>query len=162
MRQTHIQNIRRKCIEANPEIVELKFGCKVFIPGENNFSNRGKRGFGIITKSYVGETASWSGYDRTEDKISVYMYEHDVYRPVIGINKNKIEITGRDIRLADVLYVMNKCKKSYEIHWLVDELGMFQRYARNATMKTYQWNLLKDNLEDQSDEMLAFINNLLQ
>lgn len=159
---TNLSKLRAAIIEAVPEIMELKFGCRVFIPGEDNFSNRGKRGYGIITHSYVGNEASWSGYDKKQDAISVYLPSSDVYRPCISIKKNKVEILGRPITLADVLRTIDKADVPVELSLYGDMLhiGHYEKPGRNGYYSKAFWELPK-NLDDQSPEVWDFLTSVL-
>lgn len=81
---------------------ELSFGCRIEVTLTETYNRRGKVGLGTILQSFVGESQSWSGYDKTIDKITVLM-DSGVVRPMIGIKKNQIEILGHPVYIGDVL-----------------------------------------------------------
>lgn len=137
-----IKEIREACIRANPEIVELKFGCKV-----------------EFDKSYceytcVGKDEDYYTYwkDKGDDERHNFtVSERDGWKP--------IEIIGRDIRLADVLYVIKQNIHEKESRHQLAKVSMSDQV--NRLLYTNRWNLLKDNLEDQSEDTISFIHNLL-
>lgn len=134
---THHQNIdiiKKACIQANPSIMELGFGCRFFFKGNNNnecialSSKEWKRLTFIISLPHL------------EPKI-------DSLNRKELIENNELEILGRPIRLADVLLAYSKKEG-----WPVLEL------AQIASM----WSLTKDSLQEQSEETLSFLANLLK
>ncbi|KKL61319.1 hypothetical protein LCGC14_2196490 [marine sediment metagenome] len=82
-----VEFIRQQAIKANPEIVELKFGCEVIIKDGKN----GK----IIYESDTG-TLVIAGRELP-----------------ITFKGSVTEIIGRPIRLADVLYAIKEKQKLY-------------------------------------------------
>ena len=127
--QDKIEFIRKACIEANGEIAELKFGCKV----------KGSR-HDIIGQVYVN----------TGDRIEVmFGCDMDAYE----IDSTHFEIIGRPIRLADVLWAINMPIK-YHTKTPTVKIELCKLLS--------SWNLLKDNLEDQSEETVTFISNLIK
>ena len=139
--QEKIKYIRERCIEANPEIVELKFGCRIKITEIN------------YTDTVVAHLQS-------ERELKTY-YSYRVL--VDDIEK----IIGRPIRLADVLLAIEKRQGEAEYivtadgHFLqnlsVSEVGF---YTYEATK--FYWNLKDNNLENQSEECKNFIYELLE
>lgn len=75
----HIQAIRAACIKANPEIVELKFGCEIEL-------------YDVKQKVISYKRNNWR---LTTDKSDCKMDASEL--------KEKVTILGRPIRLADVL-----------------------------------------------------------
>jgi hypothetical protein len=162
--QDKIKTIREKCIEANPSIKDLVFGCKVKIINYDDFDHNDEYPL-EQTITYVTE------YDFGESD--------DVHTLEVGHLEYEFEIIGRDIRLADVLLAINKTNKKdsrgnvgiqsngcfifFRHSEGRPELQLAQWYNRpREYFETYEWNLLKDNLEDQSEETINFIYNLLQ
>lgn len=153
-----IEHIRKACIEANPEIVELKFGCEI----EQPLKSAGYR---------VGRIASFSGSDDGTDTTSYY---HVMFgMSVDKVYVNEFKIIGRPIRLSDVLLAVkqedlnleNKFKKDYKGHPPI-KYKIFYQFMQSITKYEIDggefWNLKDDNLEHQTPETIAFIFNLLK
>lgn len=135
-KQEQINFIKQKSVEANPDIKKLEFGCSI-----NRPYNMYRYG-GII----IGE-----------DNGSYYVMYDSISQEIITMHDiQDDEILGRDIRLADILYAINTHGISNNEFWH-DNTTEF--YISKMALK---WNLLKDNLNDQSDECVEFIYNLLK
>lgn len=69
---------------------------------------------------------------------------------------------GRPIRLADILIALETYSILGGWQFMVDVCGDFYALpdGNNPQIKS-RWNLRKDNLEDQSEECLAFLASLL-
>lgn len=135
-----LELIRKKCIEANPEIVELKFGCEVVLNLNNDKA------------VLLGETSSFlSGWFKTNNEIY----------PVGG---HTFEIIGRPIRLADVIFAISKnwVRDNSDKSRLMGTFVFFSDQQSKLLCTVSLWNLLKDNLEDQSEETISFIYDLLK
>lgn len=143
--------IREKCIAANPEIMELKFGCEIECKlGEWN-KYKVLVGIGVCEKGHKNlqtcerndcymESGIWAFYDSEENMHT------------INLKDGEYEILGRPIRLADILLAMNtnlKISKVAMEGWLEIITGE-------------KWNLRADDLEKQSPETIDFLANLLQ
>jgi hypothetical protein len=78
----------------------------------------------------------------------------------LQIIKKAIKAAGGSDRgsLADVLVAIEN-KKTRGLYL---EVGMDGRFWISANVSPAGWNLLKDRLEDQTDETLEFIANLLR
>jgi len=127
-----LEKLRKKIIEAVPEIVELKFGCEVKMGTKQVFIVVGMMPNGDpITVKKEG------AYDSTKQGADVEKID------------GKIEIIGRHIRLADVLYAT--------LSLVVDGKGRKRR-----TDIVEMWNLKDDNLDHQSPETILFLDNLLK
>ena len=131
MREKYIQKIRAKCIEVNPEILELKFGCKGIT--DNRIWVLMNNGDWVI------EDAPYNSHSIKEPR----------------------EIIGRDITLADVLLTLEgtigvignddmRCG-------LMDGHLIIRDEDSN---KRVRWNL-KEPLHNQSEETLKFIADLI-
>jgi|SRR5690348_11871413 len=153
MNQDKKNYIREKCIEANPEIVELKFGCLIR-------SKAGTEHFivsGPIDKYPYQEGDFWTTRGITDEG------RHQGY---ILNRKDISEIIGHPVRLADVLLAIGSGVSGTS----VDATGQFMRW--NIPEKkdwdgywAYQdadWNLRDDDLEKQSPETVEFLYSLLQ
>lgn len=146
--QEKIKEITAKCIEANEDILKLGFGCKLKHPS------------GIIVTiwrvyppSPNGELFACTDLDR-DTKICQF------------------EILGRDIRLADILLAIKKSGK-YEngqcaTRWQERGFDIVcghpfpcpEHHVDVSDLLT-AYNLLKDNLSDQSEECINFIHGIL-
>lgn len=154
-KQTQINFIVSKCIEANPEIVALKFGCRTrrklklgnAIDGTViSFDHMGKVVDGVALPDY--------------DRIRIYEGgEVNDFRAA----QETIEPLGRPIRLADVLLAIGSRAKDFELRndylwsWSVD----VPKYNDDRANQIF-WNLRADDLRDQSDETINFIYNLVK
>lgn len=152
MENKNLEIVREACIKANPEIMELGFGCGV------------KYGEGIF-KHYTLYCGTLS-----DDKVVLYMW--NIGEP-IRVSKDQLEtfgeILGRPIRLADVLKTVGKKTNNA---WAVESrLGALLEWGSNGdgVMAFYEpagkdrpcWNLNKDDLSLQTDETLQFLATLL-
>ena len=143
-----LELIRQKCIEANPEIVELKFGCEVILKQSIFGRQKGVHGF-------VGATPDGIFIVFPGDGHQIYCEEENAY-----------EVIGRPIRLADVLLAIFEGKvyeKINEVPLILDS-GLFGTSTVGHAIKTsgYSWNLRKDDLNEQSEETINFLAKLLQ
>lgn len=136
-----IEAIRKACIKANPEIVELKFGCKVKLPGE-------------VIAIFVRDNNSFV----TDDKRR--FVDH------LGIKPSKFdikEIIGREIGLADVLMAINK-KNGHIGNVYCRDDGVFGILEQDDEYHNFRlsekWDLTKP-LTLQSEETIRFIFSLL-
>ncbi len=128
-----IAEIRRICIASNSEIVELKFGCLV----KTKESPRPQ----LVAYKYP-LSPDGSQTVRTE------------YNESIVVTQD--EIIGRDIRIADVLLATGW---KFNINYCdVDIMGSEGVCLYDLLS---EWNLLKDSLEDQSEECISFLHGLL-
>jgi len=144
-----IEAIRKACVKVNPEIVELKFGCKLKLIYENCSSN---------------EIVLYAEFSKKNNIVpsSILLLSDQIMQPVTenkftfdGIDIYKYKIIGREIGLADVLMTIRK------IHW----------YKNWEIIKTFRttmldelcdlWNLTKP-FSIQSEETIRFIYLLLQ
>ncbi len=164
-RSENIAKIREACVKVNPEIMELKFGCVV----------QRECDCGLVCKSrvrYVQEGIEYGNgksrgvtIDHMEDScmgVGVSIMVRDLPS---SWNKETwgYEIIGRDIRLSDVLYALHK---NYGVsHNMIISCLDSGRFYDNDEGHSYYlknvWNLLKDRLEDQSDECISFLVDLL-
>lgn len=132
--QSNLEKIREKCIEANPSIMELKFGCET--------------DYGVIT----GIDGVRLKLDCTERYVSKGQVERGVAK-----------IIGRPIRLADVLLAVDEIESGYSIgtdgrFQYLDVDGNLEWCTKPYAVS---WNLKDNNLENQSEETLQFIADLL-
>lgn len=159
-----IEFIRQKCIEVNPEIVELKFGC--FINDKYTMLLRCGGDFGNeimqIVDTRTGEAGGYfASYIDDGNGDSRLETVED------WIKNGEIEIIGRDIRLADVLLAISHSEKN----WHQEDFGCVSAdLAEKSTSvelstneKGYAfWNLRQDNLNDQDDPTIKLIYDILK
>jgi len=156
-----IQKIRKACIKANPEIVELKFGCEVMIrkyKGNDVDMLNGAISKPVQVVSGGGYTDGFNlvHYINNFGDISVdkdRKPENEDGEFTYGKSRIK-KIIGRPIRLADIFWTIEFLIPKMKIVW----------DARDGLVKniTHKWNLKDDNLENQSEETIEFIYNLLK
>lgn len=140
--QQKLEAIREKCISANPEIVELKFGCQVYAPWRTR-----------IVKHTVIYT----------DRDKVYVAEsrrRDEDFPNVGTTKRFSSesikywgIIGRPITLFDVVQAIRKVGYSSTDEWY-KTLGHLVDY----------WSIHRDKGDDlnvKTEGTIDFIHSLL-
>ena len=134
---TNLEIIRKAVIKANPEIMELKFGCKFVYFGEKRMVVE------VLENSLL----------RLEDGELTSKIKLET---LIGVN-----ILGREIRLADVLLAFGEsCKNNPNFNKNEWDLQHFK--AHNVLKIVGEWDLLHDNLELQSEETIKFLVELLK
>lgn len=131
------QQLKQVIQKANPEIMELKFGCRV---------------------SHCDEPATV--IDVLENH--PFMFSASILRgnkaeTVFDISKEELEIYGRPIRLADVLWGLRLNAEPKDYFKL---LGLVQN-GNGLFFTQALWNWKDDNLDNQSDECKEFLINLL-
>lgn len=175
MKPTYIENIKRACIAANPSLVELKFECEVEVIFEraevanpNEFSE-GREEARLKNNHRIDElNGFYKGICIGDRVIGQGVY---VMNDLIKLGKsNWFKIIGREPTLADVLLAIGKfCKKTVDNNdaqtVAIDHTGKFARFTAfnngGFDIRTIgSWNL-KENLYNQSEETLLFINDLL-
>lgn len=149
---THLETIRTACIKANPEIVELKFGCEVLW----NMSANEFRG-NSLRKSFVLDRIGGVIYLFTEG----WSHTDNLTSRTATVLEDDLKIIGRRIRLNDILLAIAKSGKFYEgaSGQTVNEF-IFSDINPNPTVIV--WNLLKDDVSLQTPETQEFIYNLLK
>lgn len=170
-RDQQLELIRRKCIEANPEIEELKFGCGLYVEtlggyGGHDIINQHRRVTAeqcrteglppYLVGAYFGER----GYIQPDFRMIAGLRDAtvpNVFRVV--------EVIDRPLRLADVLLAaLTKWRNTPD---LKEEPRMWLEFVAalcngSSEFVPQAWNLRKDDLAEQSDECLAFLANLLE
>lgn len=146
-RTDHIAAIRTACIKANPEITSMKFACEVRVLEDQHFHYYMYRAPFVATVveygvEYLGQRdETWSMYA---------VKNHDIIHLAI----TKYEVIGRPIRLADVLLAIEERVNTF---MNFDFIGNWP----DAQELVCKWSLRTDDLEQQSDEMVAFVASLL-
>jgi len=146
----NIDKLKQVIQKANPEIMELKFGCRII-------EKRTTLGWKGIIMSETGQSKAYSkAYSKnfSKDTDEYYIY----YPESVGISSwlktDEIKSLGRPIRLADVLIVIEKLDKALHFCHLAKELC-----ARGGLLEL--WNLKDNNLDSQSDETKQFLIDIL-
>lgn len=153
----NLQKVRDATIKANPEILELKFGC-------------------VVEYQDLRKSLKYPGHTKIGTVIRVSKNGHLVLDKGIDSKwtnaktAKDVKIIGRTIRLADVLLAIQKIEDSKYTDLVVNRWGEFlldeeisgeESKGGIYTTTLATWNLLKNRLEDQSPETLEFIANLL-
>jgi hypothetical protein len=140
--EKQVADIRAKCIEANPEIVELKYGCEV----RGNDKHRGTVAGRMV---WIGGTGLV------------------VIDNCAALERQGLKIIGRPIRLSDVLLAINEYSEFTDLNF-VTQAGAFGKYlnlggARGHKIEAtaYLWNLRRDDLTQQTPETISSIHSLL-
>jgi hypothetical protein len=157
-----LQHIREKCIAANPEIVELKFGCLVDLyAGESAGLAHVVAEIGICRKHKTVRGCERSNdFSCDPDDGVMLVAEHGGrnlhlrQKKTAEIEKHKI--LGRPIRLADIYVAYLGNGKPSET--IVDVNNHLSKELKIMTL----WNLRADDLEKQSEETINFLYELLR
>ena len=135
-----LQKIREACIKANPEIMELKFGCEFIYQGagertgeKHYISRKDKDGF-------------WM-----DDKGEIACFDDGMKGAIVG------KIIGRPIQLADVLLAIEKIRCKGLISPKLKRISEFWEVKRTLDY----WNFKDNNLESQSEATIKFLADLL-
>lgn len=156
--QQRLEAIRQKIVEANPEIMELKFGCWLWM----NATNLAQP---LMKLCYINNPIEYpdgnAGCRFIDEKGNVKFF-HDMHEWDITGDEPEydVEIIGRPICLADVLLAASKVKLFVASNgglcqWTEDE----NRYGEMRAFAL--WNLRKDSLDAQSEECISFLHSLL-
>ena len=145
---TNLQKLRQAIIKEIPEIVELKFGCKVEVKWQGE---KKKRGF-VFRNFLIGE-------------LDIICNFNEIY----SVNpKNKktpqiVKIIGRDIKLADVLRVVWIVQPTMEItdKDRVDFGAMVNVTEERVFDVVQDWSLSKNNLDLQSKGTIDFLTEII-
>ena len=158
-----IEEIRKKCIEANEDIVALKFGCEVntnflykgspapFNPeGKNMRMEIKNRRIVFIKQQNATTKIGMDFYVLFDDGDHIEQYSERG-------ELEDIKIIGRPIRLSDILATLPKYASRGILRDSVNKVEIHE----DASEIIWFWNLKKDNLEHQSKETIKFLHNLL-
>lgn len=156
---TKLEAVRMKVIEAVPSIMELKFGCRYtlngqggiyVVDGSNYIVNKAAKNVRIISIcNHPPKTACCGIYQDQNDESKQYR-----------IN----EILGRDIRLSDVLAMVEKLegdrpeRVDEELTGLYGTEDWYGSFVQEIVMG---WNFLKDNINYQTPEFIDFLYSIL-
>lgn len=139
--------------QANPEIMELKFGCEFLFPNSGN-----KIEHWVVTSSYesvnvLDNHQSISVYARRIDDVHSDIFSWDTPEDFEDTGEtfyDLAKILGRPIRLTDVLQAMDDTAR-----------GDLEKIENNLIDIYNKWNLKNDSLDAQSDETKQFLIDLL-
>lgn len=155
---TDIEIIRAACVSANPEIVELKFGCEVtaFATDDVVVEQRGKI-IGIqLEQPY--DTLVYFAYDSCP-----FIRALKPYRENAEKTPRDYKIIGRPIHLTDVLWAIYARGPEMKTRVNLECDGQFLTWTPEVGHRLGPtWNLRNDDLSAQSEETLQFLANLLK
>jgi len=162
MTDTQYQQLKKKIQEANPEIMELKFGCKVKLLLGDLY---GETGFVITNCSKCRKHKRYSSCDswcEFDDAVGVITQPDDIFTEYTFLH-NEVESLGRPIRLADVLLAM---PVEMELHHEPSGLHFRKKYAAGILNENewIKWDLEHDSLswhKENKPETVEFLINLL-
>jgi hypothetical protein len=149
-----------KIVEAVPEIMELKLGCRIECRNNILANQYGLNGEGYVVTSHSAAFNDKLCYMATREK-----GHREVDLPFIYHNPKWFKIIGRPIQLADVLRAINSLgdtKKTYAI----SQEGKFFSVRYIPALLDYEveyyskWDLSLP-LDQQNDEVKEFLYNLL-
>jgi hypothetical protein len=138
-----LEELKKVIIKANPEIVELKFGCKFTLINEH-----WKKKDNFICK-VVGKNI-WAAIDNEECGHSLEEIEKEGKFEGSGDFIGKI--IGRDIQFGDILITWESKNENKKMKLEVVMAKLFLIYSG--------WNL-KENLDGQDKKTISFLYDLL-
>lgn len=154
-----ISAIHAACIEVNPEIMELKFGCFFKWNYDTWCVNCARCDDTVYAFSCTGDKHSWPlEYNEKEN----WRFKWDRFGKE---RMEEMETLGRPIRLADVLLAIAQTDNEPG-NWFVDMQGNFWE-IENGMVPTLKdcfpsWNLRKDSIYDQDEATIDFIHQVLK
>ncbi|HEX8607203.1 MAG TPA: hypothetical protein VF679_01040 [Pedobacter sp.] len=134
--------LKAKIQQANPEIMELKFGCE-FRVVDNPYTHR------VLEYMSPGMVVAWYPTGETEQ----FLWGQFRKDEANGI----INVLGRPIRLADTVHWFTTINQATLSKLYEEEI----RVSKALGLLLAQWDYLHDNLDDQSDETKQFLIDLL-
>lgn len=134
--------IRAKCIELNPEILELKPGCMVQY---GDYKDRQR------VVAVTGDDGVWSSM-----QVSFHRFKDCPAEIITLFPQDEIEVIGRPVRLADVLLTCFSGPVNFKAFTSLGHESFIIALCNGGT-----WNLRRDSLDDQSDETIDFLYSLL-
>lgn len=157
--ETLIKEITEICAKGNPEIMELKFGCKV----------KAQMWSSSKEKKLVWKNGIIISPPQSKDKRNHTCFYYVLFKDGADFCYHDIKILGRDITLEDVLMAIGKESSANDYtSWIDDECFETPHFllSKREDMKIDEekpildWTLGKP-LHLQSIETLQFIHNLL-
>jgi len=162
---THEETIKR--IQELTNGMALEFGCEVIDLGHLFMGCSDPHTMTLLSYDNPAE------YDEPEDAVSSFLHYRgnpDVKIPSQNLfDDKKYKILGKPITLAVVLRAVEKFTGSSDDVLYVNSVGLMYKINSNKTQKDFvkqfencvEWNLSKDNFNDQSEETKMFIGGLL-
>lgn len=161
MTNTKYQAVREAVIAANPEIMELKFGCRVeaiygLLSNSKGMICEGDPNEGIVISH---DFSLFDCYRTTQHR--------EIDTALIFHEKEKFKILGRPIRLADVMIALAQIVLPDDEFLCVFPEG-FICHKREASddnneyvIKNARWIFRQDDLSLQSPETIDFLHSVL-
>lgn len=138
---SHYETVRKAVIAACPELMELSFGCKVLLPHDE-----------IVI--FVRDNNTFVGDDENRfiDHMGVRSLRYEIK-----------EIIGHPIRLSHIIRTIEmsdryEYNKDFEIREVV--FGGAS-YENREDLRGPHWNLLKDDLAEQSPSVWEALDKML-
>jgi len=147
-----IEIIRQSCIKANPEIMELKFGCQIEVTDVLLLGMKGwLKKYPVIT--VLSKCSDPNVYLVLNFGGCGHLKTSEIY--------NCCEILGRPIRLSDVLLALEN--KFYN-QSVILKGGVFEMkfWTEKGIKACINWDLKHDDLNLQSEETIKFLAELLK
>lgn len=145
--------LREKIIKACPDILDLKFGCRI-TDGENT----GRIPCDMKTVLDASTRGEYNLRPLGGEKLV------EVWDDFYGLNYydiDKVKILGRLIRLADVLRALRKkASNDKDNEWYYNAVDALV-IGDEADYTDALWNLSDDDLDHQSAETVTFLATLL-
>lgn len=143
--QKALEIVREAVIAANPEIMQLGFGCEVAIP---------ELGVCVVTQEMRFDNFQLVPVSKellplAQGNVFIYYFSREAL--------STLPILGRPIRLADVLLAMEE--KGLRLWYYETEKNFPNRIVGDVLA---HWKLIKDDLSLQSEETIEFLASLLQ
>lgn len=133
--------IREKCIETNPEIIQLKLGCQIMM---------------------IDGTVGTILFEDSLNRLCILSEYGPLFKEII-IGREFVEkmlVLGRPIRLADVLLTLHKKNGANKTLLNVECDGQFVTGLNKTLGPT--WNLRKDDLNEQDETLVSFLYDVLK
>lgn len=137
--QSKYNEVKEKIVQAVPEIMELKFGCKV--KAKMWSKSESKK---LIWREGIFISKEISPYPNILFKDGTDFCYHD------------LKILGREITLVDVLLATGDKLEQADVAVIGDHA-----HFDSGLDDAFSWNLEKDSLSDQSPETLDFLHSIL-
>ena len=137
--------------KANPEIMELKFGCEILRYKEEPKDRKYK----VITD--IGFAANKEKVWINSVPFGSMSLPTEILKSELADKTGDWIILGRPLRLADVLIAMKSKLDSWTYSVNLD--GAFQK--KDVTWIMCEWNLQDNNLDNQSEATKQFLIDIL-
>lgn len=132
-----IEEIRNACIITNPNILDLKFGCKIEVGG--------------MTRIINGINHDRDFYTLLDDTTFV------VSKETMELSK-AIKVIGRDIYLSDIIHAMGQADNNAVTVKNTKEGNVVS--PKLTSLLTW-WDFKAESLENQVDNAISFIHSIV-